>query len=164
LQQLSLSNKNQHNNNDSKQNNTIIIPLRLAKSKTTSGKTYMFMNSPSSDAKLSKLTIISEFPFELGFSMTIHKAQGRTMKRVILALVARPQMQLEFAAIYVAMSRVKNRDHIRLLYHDNGDTHKAFQYLTKLHLNPYVGIYYAGYESNFASHWNMDKALLSCSL
>ena len=33
------------------------------------------------------------FPFELSFSMTLHKAQGKTLKAVILALSTRPTYQ-----------------------------------------------------------------------
>ena len=44
------------------------------------------------------------FPFDLGFSMTVHKAQGCTIQKVILNLTSHPthESQMEFAAIFVA--------------------------------------------------------------
>jgi hypothetical protein len=51
---------------------------------------------------LSKVTVQNIFSFDLAFAMTIHKAQGRTIPRVILALDSRPMhyLQMQFAAAY----------------------------------------------------------------
>ena len=59
------------------------------------------------------------FPFDLAFSMTVHKAQGRTLGKVVLDLTSHPshKARFEFAALFVALSRVKNSASIRFLKH-----------------------------------------------
>jgi hypothetical protein len=51
--------------------------------------------------------------------MTVHKAQGRTVQRVVLGLANRPTvaLQLNFAAVFAVLSRIKCSDHLRILYH-----------------------------------------------
>ena len=97
------------------------------------------------------------FPFDLAFSMTVHKAQGRTIARVVLDLTSRPSTynQIEFAALFVAMSRVKQGDHMRLLVHGNMD------YLTSLKPEKYVMAFYHGYEpsDSLGMTWMPSTAL-----
>jgi hypothetical protein len=53
---------------------------------------------------------------ELGFSCTVHKMQGLTCDRVIIDVNKRPfQPQICYHGLYVAFSRVKRGEHIRLL-------------------------------------------------
>jgi hypothetical protein len=68
------------------------------------------------------VTARQHFPIELAFSMTVHKAQGQTIPRVVLALCQHPRSicKMEYASIFVAMSRIQHRDHMRLIYHDSG--------------------------------------------
>jgi hypothetical protein len=102
------------------------------------------------------------FPLDLAFAMTIHKAQGRTIPKVILALESRPSynLQMEFPAIFVAMSRVKKGDDMRILY--TFDSHSsfedAFSYLTKLKPNMAVSLFYSGY-LNDNGPWHPQLAL-----
>ena len=58
-------------------------------------------------------------PVSLGFSITFHKVQGQTLDRVVLALHKRSPNQLlslKFEMLYVALTRVRQGDHIRVLY------------------------------------------------
>lgn len=66
------------------------------------------------------ISSIELFPYDLGFSMTVHKAQGRTIYRVVIDLTDHPNSygRMEYAAIFVAMSRVEMSDHIRLFEKD----------------------------------------------
>ena len=109
------------------------------------------------------------FPFDLAFSMTIHKAQGRTIERVVLDLTSHPYnvCQLEFASIFVAMSRVKKMDHIRLITHQQQgvefDPQEAYSYITELKPSKDVMAFYHGYENQGDSTdgicWNPALAL-----
>ena len=115
------------------------------------------------------------FPFDLAFSMTVHKAQGRTIPRVVLDLTSHPSdfSQMEFAAIFVAMSRVKERGHIRLLTHKLPGTgrfnpREAYAYITRLRPSDYVLAFYEGYTRPHGTPstpvqegmtWNPSKAL-----
>jgi hypothetical protein len=89
--------------------------------------------------------------------MTVHKAQGRTILRVVLDLTKRPSryQQIDFAALFVAMSRVKEGNHIRLLGHDN------LQYLTTIRPSRVVMAFYHGYEPTPSMEmlWKPSRAL-----
>ena len=91
------------------------------------------------------------FPFDLGFAMTVHKAQGRTIDRVVLDLTCFPTTcgRMEFAAVFVAMSRVRSKEHIRLLKHRQvgfrHDAAKAYSYLSELRPDKYVMAFYHGF-------------------
>ena len=66
------------------------------------------------------------FQYELGFSATFHKVQGITVDKIILDLARRPSMlgRLDFSAVYVALSRVRTLDGIRILpFRARGDNH-----------------------------------------
>ena len=59
------------------------------------------------------------FPFDLRFAITYHKVQGQTMNKVILFLHERRSRQLaplQWESLYVAYTRVKYGDHIRVCY------------------------------------------------
>ena len=114
--------------------------------------------------------VFNIFPFDLAFSMTIHKAKGRTIPKVVLDLFCHPTKyaKMNFAAIFVAMSRVKNKEDIRLLSHTKeGDTInmvEAYSYITQLSPSDYVMAFYHGYERNQSNNnhgnvWSPRKAL-----
>ena len=114
--------------------------------------------------------VTEHFPFDLGFSMTVHKAQGHTIHLVIIDLTSHPTFvsQMEFAAIFVAMSLVKHTDHIRLLTHRHPgikfDPMKAYSYLTELKPSHHVMAFYNGFQLTPTSaitgqKWTPGKAL-----
>ena len=90
------------------------------------------------------------FPYELGFAMTVHKAQGRTIPRVVLALAHRDNanVQMKYASIYVALSRVKLAKHLRILSHNSGPRPGGLglKYVTHLKHCVHVLDYYAGFD------------------
>ena len=92
------------------------------------------------------------FPFDLAFSMTVHKAQGRTLKRVVIDLTFHPNhyCRMVYAAVFVAMSRVKCKEHIRLLKHspkpgEKIDFASAYKYLTFLRPMREIAPFYHGF-------------------
>jgi hypothetical protein len=140
--------------------NSIVLPLSLSKASMDKTKTFKFLWSGHSfSPTLAEIVINDQFPFELGFAMTNHKCQGRTMSHVILTLSSRPTKQMEFAAIYVAMSRVKCSNNIRLLFHCNSDINDSLKYISMLHANPMVLLFYAGFGNNNNSTWDSTLAL-----
>ena len=121
---------------------------------------------------LASVQAFNIFPFDLGFSMTVHKAQGRTIPKVVLDITSHPtkKAQMEFAGIFVAMSRVNMNDNMRLLGHSqrNGTCltmQEAYSHLTKLEANKDVLAFYHGYDKNkndtdnCGEKWNHHKAL-----
>ncbi len=150
LQELSLSSSG-HN----------IIPLTAKtpneyKPYTISGKQGQY--NPS------KASIKQHFPFEIEYAMTVHKAQGRTISNVVLALCERPThcLQMKLASIFVSFSRVKFADSIRLLLHSDGmlsiPSYKRLKYITKLSLSLSIAAFHAGFENNNGI-CQLDKAL-----
>ena len=109
------------------------------------------------------------FPFELAFSVTIHKAQGRTLNRVLIDLTQHPcnKATMEFAAIFVAQSRVKQGKHIKLLKHSSTlspfDPDTAYGYLTRLRpMHDTMALYHGCQMSSTvpnAMTWSINKAL-----
>ena len=65
----------------------------------------------------SRMQIMNEFPLEMSFAMTVEKSQGQTMNHVIIALSNRrgTKCQFDYSSIYVAFSRVRNKENIRIL-------------------------------------------------
>lgn len=113
---------------------------------------------------ISSVQVCTALAFDLAFAMTIHKAQGRTIPRVVIALTSRPikLTQMEYASVFVGMSRVKNSDHIRLLHHLPGtllgNQKRALAYLTELLPNKSINMYNAGFSNNNGL-WDWNKAL-----
>jgi hypothetical protein len=59
------------------------------------------------------------FPIDLNFVITVNRSQGQTLDKVILAISMLEgvgcRCNFQYAGLYVAFSRVKNTDVIRLL-------------------------------------------------
>ena len=87
-----------------------LIPLRTDYQKTWSQGVQISYNA---------------FPFDLGFAITYHKVQGQTMGKVILFLHKRTTKQLaplQWESLYVAYTRVKRGDDIRVCYFGSDTT------------------------------------------
>lgn len=89
------------------------------------------------------------FPLELAFSITVHKSQGRTMDRVIIALsdCGVGACRFSFSQLLVALSRVQHGDHIRLLL--TGDTEeekwRSILFVNRLQRDPSIAFFFAGF-------------------
>jgi hypothetical protein len=77
------------------------------------------MDQEQEEVIWSKPSIHDTFSFQLGFSMTVHKDQGRTIDKVVLDLhyKSKHRKWLGFDGIFVALSRVRCCSSIRLLKH-----------------------------------------------
>ena len=112
----------------------------------------------------SNVPIGDHFPIELGFCITIAKAQGRTLHRLILSLSEHPQPFLRFKweQVYTAISRVRAREYLTLLlYMGNRNT---LSYLSDLKKDVYTASYFAGFVpansngSGAVSYWHREVA------
>ena len=65
--------------------------------------------------------------------MNLHKAQGKTLKAVILALSTRPtyQSQVDYCGFFVGISRVHCSEDIRVILPSKTD-YSSLEYLTHL--------------------------------
>lgn len=64
------------------------------------------------------------FEFELGFCITYHKVQGRTMSKVILDFRDLGNPAIDMPMFYVGLSRVRSKDDIRILNLTDADLAK----------------------------------------
>ncbi|MGL5936289.1 MAG: DUF1810 family protein, partial [Cetobacterium sp.] len=102
------------------------------------------------------------FPYDLGFAMTVHKAQGRTIHRVVLALSYHPSYfcRMTYAGIFVAMSRVTHGDHLRLLEPlFTRDRLSLYTYLENIRPNRNIKPFLHGYNTDGTSVWSPEAAL-----
>jgi hypothetical protein len=85
------------------------------------------------------------FCIEPGFCITLHKAQGRTIRRLILSVSDHPHPKLrhEWEGLYVGLSRVEYNEHIRLLL-KRGDWGTA-KLLLGLERCKYTECFFKGY-------------------
>jgi hypothetical protein len=140
----------------------IILPLTTSMAKSSSDGYHFFTyctNDPLSP--IAKAQVKEPFPFELAFSMTIHKAQGHTISRVVVDLTHHPMEVccMQYAAIFVAMSRVKHSDHLRLLEPTTAQPRSSsYQYLCHLRPDKSIAPFLYGYRDNGLS-WDAARAL-----
>ena len=140
----------------------VIIPILPERKK----RKYNRIAVPGGNGYLpSRVKVANSFPLEMAFAITIHKAQGRTMKKVVLALSDRldGNFQMTYASLYVALSRVAKSNDIRLLL--NGDWNgnvidrNSMKYITGLEALPSIMEFFAGYRKN-TRLWNERDAWL----
>ena len=142
------------------ENGNIVIPIIHSHADKKDYKTCLVRGGAKYSFRPCLVDIVDYFPIELSFAMTIHKAQGRTIQRVILALEERPNhlIQMTFSSIYVALTRVKHSDHIRILHHTNPPDYRRLGYITKLHPEKEIFQFFAGFTKD-KSTWNAKLAL-----
>lgn len=144
-----------------KEEENIVIPFSEKSDKT---KTLKMKNGSPLLGHLSATDVTPILAYDLAFAMTVHKAQGRTIKRVVIALTSRPihRNQLQYASIFVGMTRVTESNNIRLLEHGHGSRFgrrkDALSYLSGLLPHKNINIYNAGFENNNGV-WNWRKSL-----
>ena len=82
-------------------------------------------------------SLIKGFPIQLGFAMTVKKAQGKTLECVIVALSERNMTLTNFhySCLYVAMSCVREARHLRIIlsnFQNRDDEWQSLHYLQHL--------------------------------
>jgi hypothetical protein len=131
--------------------NKIVIPLPCKrKFGGNMPNPIMVPGSPKGEYKCSKVRITNFFPVQPSFAITIHKAQGRTIPKVIVAISERQGngCGLDYHSIYVAFSRVKHKNDIRLLLFQDDGTRESLTYLTKLKADPCNVAFVEGFDTN----------------
>ena len=138
--------------------NKVIIPLPCKRKFSKTPKSIIVPADTSGQYKCSKVFVKNFFPVEPGFAITIYKAQGRTIPKVILAISKREGhgCGLNYRSIYVAFSRVKDRNDIRLLLIDHDRS--SLQYLTKLKADPCNLAFVEGFDEK-GGKYNLNKVL-----
>jgi hypothetical protein len=101
------------------------------------------------------------FPLELGFCITVPKAQGRTTHNIIVSLSEHPCPFLRFKweQVYVVLSRVRHHLGMTLLLLMGNRA--TLNYITNLEKDPLTAAYFKGFSdlsSSVVSYWDSDLA------
>jgi hypothetical protein len=128
----------------------------------TKSQKINFFNQ-STTQPYSEVQIQNPFSFQLCLSLTVHKAQGRTIDKVVLDLYYKPNHNkcLKFDGIFVALSRVRCCSSIRLLKHANTSFEENYGYISRLRPAPNAMALYRGFTGNpkEGQVWDMQLAL-----
>ena len=148
LHELSLERpKHDRSGNLLRHSNRILIPLHRYSCSWDNGPTII---RGGSHFLPSRAIFKDTFPVELAFSITVHKAQGRTLRRVIIALSSCGVRVCEFtfSQLLVALSRVTDGDHIRLLLTGTTEEEKwnSITYINNLKRDPSIAYFFAGFQ------------------
>ena len=98
---------------EGRKDDSIVIPIIAV-----GGRTFKKVPIPGGARhRQSKVDIHQRFPFYLNFVITVNRSEGQTMDHVILAISHREGVPYNFSylALYVALSRVRESQNIRLL-------------------------------------------------
>jgi hypothetical protein len=99
------------------------------------------------------LEIESYYCVELGFSVTFHKIQGKTMDKIVLQINFRAfTPTLTFNQLYTGLSRVFASENIRLIEKDN------ISYIDNLKRSEQVNIVLSCYDENNILNCNKLKS------
>jgi hypothetical protein len=128
----------------------IVIPLPCQRKFSKTPKSIIVPGAPNGEYKCSKIRVKNFFPVEPGFAITIYKAQGRTIPKVILAISERQGdgCGLNYRALYVAFSRVKETNDVRLLLFGDDGSRESLTYLAKLTADPCNLAFVDGFDIN----------------
>jgi hypothetical protein len=108
------------------------------------------------------------FPVQPCFAITVDKAQGQTLERVIVALSERELRLVNFtySCVNVAFTRVKEAQHLRILLKQEGNAAKEWatlSYISSLERDSSVKSFFAGFSVNrnqwITDVWDEDKAV-----
>ena len=149
----------------------ILLPLTTSMSpRSEKDADSFFYKTGNVFRPLATVTVSSPMPYDIGFAMTVHKAQGRTLDRVVVDLTnhGTHYSRMKFAAVFVAMSRVRKGCDIRLLAHKEiGQKHDpvmAYEYLCDLRPLHEAAAFCHGFSregdpSPLDVTWNFQRAL-----
>ena len=145
-------------------NDEVILPIFQSKfpSKLKSQPTI----TTSKCRSTARVIVKPLFPLQLGSAVTVEKAQGRTINKVVVCLSKRGNnvLEMDINSIFVALSRVRRRDDLRLLIHSNESKDMQFEYLQDLiHDREYFD-YLAGFDDDGEHEhcprtWNRNRAI-----
>ena len=83
--------------------------------------------------------------------------QGRTIRRLIIFISQHPVglLKMTWEGLYVALSRVKYRDHIRLAIKRNDRS--TMQYISNLEKDKYTRLFFLGYGPESEGDHGMER-------
>ena len=140
------------------------IIIAIPQSSNHSNKIFTIIPG-TSHYKPSRIEISPQFPIEMAFAITVHKAQGQTLDQVILALSHRhaAQCDMSYSHVYVATSRIHGSTYLRLLLTGTREKDKweSLKYLNNLHPDKSIPSYFASFSNQNANQTNWKTTQLN---
>ena len=104
--------------------------------------------------------VIPHFPLELDFAITVNKAEGQTLAKIIPVLSQRPYHNFNYEALNVTFTRVKQGQDIRIF--TVGDTaeekEQSILYIEQLRPHPGIKVLFAGFQNPWREEtWLEDR-------
>jgi hypothetical protein len=118
----------------------------------------------------SRVIVEPLFPVQPCFAITVDKAQGQTIQRVIVALSERDLRLVNFtySCVNVAFTRVEEAQHLRILLKQEANAAlewDTLSYISCLERDSSVKSFFAGFSVNrncwITDAWDEDKAVAS---
>jgi hypothetical protein len=143
----------------------IVIPI--FKAKFSSPQKPIVTNITSICYTPAKVIVKPTFPLQLGAAVTVDKAQGRTLDKVVACLSQRSinTSNMNINALFVTLSRVRKRDDLRILLHDDTTRKEQLKYIEKMTHDEEYFDYLSGFGNHtHQSHkhpmtWDQTRAL-----
>lgn len=136
----------------------IVIPFLAGGSKK---REKVQVNGVKGKFRPCRVNVQQLFPIDLNFVITVNRSQGQTLGKVILAISERKAGYLNFkyAGIYVAFSRVKNKEDIRLLLCGKTEASRwsSIGYVTTLKPGPSFFAVLGGFRKKGGDGWMKDR-------
>lgn len=108
----------------------------------------------------SKVLLRRSFPLETAFAITVHKSEGRTLRRVIIALSKNYAQGCAFSytQVHVALSRVQCRDNIRLFLTGSTEDEQwlSLRYLRNLRPDTSTKFFFGGFRASGKGNPNVN--------
>lgn len=129
----------------------VIYPVFPVKASKNSDAAHSCSVAPLSSGnvytEVGSVDVNSCFPVESTFGMTVHKTQGNTLDRIIIALSHRGVAHCDFTYehLYVALSRARKANDIRILLFEEKSIEIDLHYLNHLKADIHVLAMLAGY-------------------
>ena len=124
----------------------IVIPVFAGSCKWTDNHITVYGGSNYNPFKMK---VRNHFSVEPSFVITVHKSEGQTLNRIIIAMSHKEMAQCDFSyqQLHVALSRVRNGDHIRLLLTGDQEHKKwhSLTYLMFLRRDPSIQFFFDGF-------------------
>jgi hypothetical protein len=107
------------------------------------------------------VTLQQRFPIDSDFAITVHRSQGQTLENVVLAISHREAQGCNFRynGIYVAFSRVRMAENIRLLLVGNTIPQKwmSIAYIPNLKPDPFCKAVLSGWSNLGGDDWQTNE-------
>ena len=113
-----------------------------------------WLNNRHGSSSRAKVVVVKP-QYELAFVATLHKSQGRTLKKAVISVLDRPMApsRANFHALYVGLTRVKCGDDLRIL----GDV-RDLDFVSMLQPPVELLAFFEGYDP-ITRLWDRERAL-----